>query len=64
MAIYEFKCEKCMKLTVRSFPISSQQKTVKCEFCNEMTAKRIISVPSGYKMKGYSAKNGYSKGEK
>lgn len=64
MAIYEFKCDDCMKLTVRSLPISSSQKTVKCEFCGNMKAKRILSVPSGYKMKGFSAKNGYSKGEK
>jgi len=64
MAIYEFKCDKCMKITVASLPISSKQEIVKCQFCNDLTAKRIISVPSGYRMKGYSAKNGYSKGDK
>lgn len=60
MPIYEFKCDRCMKITVRSLPISSKQDTVKCQFCDDLTAKRMISV-TNFKIKGYSAKNGYSK---
>lgn len=63
MAIYEFKCEYCMKLTMKSLPISSEQKTTKCDYCRGK-AKRIISVPSGYKMKGFSYRNGYSREKK
>jgi len=62
MAIYEFRCEDCMKLVKKSLPISSNQKTVRCEYCSG-DAKRQISV-SNFSIKGFSAKNGYSKGEK
>lgn len=61
MPIYEFRCDKCMKITVESLPISSQKKVTKCQFCEEIIAERIMSAPSGFNIKGYSAKNGYSK---
>jgi putative FmdB family regulatory protein len=62
MPIYEFRCEKCMKITVDVLPISSQRQTTPCQFCGD-DAKRMVSAPSGFKIKGYSAKNGYSKGD-
>jgi putative FmdB family regulatory protein len=63
MPIYEFMCESCFKITVESLPITSNKKNTKCDWC-EKKAKRIISAPSGFEIKGYSAKNGYSKGDK
>ncbi len=65
MPIYEFKCEKpnCQRITQEMLPISSKRNSVKCAHCEDGKAKRILSVTSGYDMKGYSAKNSYSKGE-
>ena len=63
MPIYEFMCEKCLKLTEESLPIHSVKQLTKCKFCEENRARRIISQPSGYNMCGYSEKNGYA-GEK
>ena len=63
MPIYEFRCNKCMKFTTVLLPISSTKKKIKCNFCDDY-AERKISVTGGYKMKGFSAKNGYSKGDK
>jgi putative FmdB family regulatory protein len=63
MPIYEFRCDDCMRFTMALLPISSKQKKTKCQFCGG-DAERKISVTGGYKMKGYSAKNGYSKGDK
>lgn len=64
MPIYEYMCEKCNKITERMMSINSRLDTIECKWCNCDCAKRMISVPSRYEMKGYSAKNGYSKGEK
>lgn len=51
MAIYEFKCEECGKINVRSLPMSSKQDTVMCDYCSEYKAKRIISQ-STFVLKG------------
>ncbi|MHA2180924.1 MAG: FmdB family zinc ribbon protein [Promethearchaeota archaeon] len=64
MPIYEFMCEKCLKVTEELLTIYSKKQLTKCKFCEEVRAKRIVSEPSGYCMNGYSYKNGYSKGEK
>jgi putative FmdB family regulatory protein len=59
MAIYEYKCKKCLRIMVRSFPMNACPKTVKCDKCGR-EAEKMISV-SNYIMKGYSYRNGYSK---
>ena len=63
MAIYEFKCTKtrCGRINIVSLPINNTIKKVKCDNCGS-DAERIISSVS-FKIKGYSSKNGYSKGE-
>lgn len=63
MAIYEFKCPKCLVITQESHPMSSKVDKAKCWKCNDFTAERIISS-SSFRIKGYSEKNGYSKGKK
>jgi putative FmdB family regulatory protein len=62
MAIYEFRCKKCMKITTKSLPISSSKRRIRCDFCGEESEK-IVSKNT-FTIKGYSEKNGYSKGEK
>lgn len=58
--IYEFKCKNC-HITERSLPITSEQKTTKCEICGA-EAKRMISK-SSFVLKGKRwAKDGYSDG--
>ena len=44
--------------------VSRIRKLITQQIKNEERAKRIISAPSGYNMKGYSEENGYSKGDK
>jgi len=63
MPIYEFKCEKCQLITSELLSIKSKKKQLTCEFCGR-TAKRIMSVTGGIDVKGFNAKNGYSKGDK
>lgn len=62
MPIYEFKCEKCGRMTIKRYPINSNIKKVECKECNGK-ANKIISQ-STFRVNGYSFKNGYSKGEK
>ena len=59
MAIYEYKCKKCLRIIVRSFPIDRFPKTVTCDKCGR-EAEKMISV-SNFKVNGYSERNGYSK---
>jgi len=40
--------------------MAPNKKEIECDFCGG-NSNRILSVPAGYKMKGYNAKNGYSK---
>lgn len=63
MPIYEFMCGKCLKITQESLPINSNKKLTDCRFCKRNRARKIISQYSGYRMNGYSEKNGYA-GEK
>lgn len=63
MPIYEFMCEKCMRITSKMLSIEDKTKIIDCEKCNSGKANRIMSVTGGHDIKGYSAKNGYSKGE-
>jgi putative FmdB family regulatory protein len=51
MPIYEFRCEDCGKINIRSLEISSKQETVVCDYCKEYKAKRIISQ-SSFMLKG------------
>ena len=64
MPLYEFMCDDCMKLTTKLLRPNDKRKIIKCSHCGHETAKKIISAPGGFDIKGYSAKNGYSKGEK
>ena len=64
MPIYEFMCSKCLKITEELLPINSVKQLTNCRFCKENRARRIVSEPSGYSMKGFSEKNGYSTKEK
>lgn len=58
MAVYEFKCNKCMKLTMKNFDINSKVKKVECKFCGD-EAERIISN-SNFALKGKNwAKDNY-----
>lgn len=43
MAVYEFKCEKCEKITTKHQKISERTDIVTCEHCKE-NAHRIISM--------------------
>jgi len=61
MALYEFRCKKCGKLTEKMFPMTKNVKHIKCE-CGYIS-NRVMS--SGiFKIEGYSEKNGYSKENK
>lgn len=60
MAIYEFKCPKCLVVVQESHRITSTVKKAKCWKCGQFIAERIISG-SSFKIKGYSEKNGYSR---
>lgn len=51
MPIYEFRCEVCNRITVQLLPISSKRSVVKCDFCDEIKAKKIISS-STFVLKG------------
>ena len=51
-----------MKITTKSLPISSGKRRTRCDFCGEESEK-IVSINT-FRIKGYSEKNGYSKGEK
>jgi putative FmdB family regulatory protein len=62
MAIYEYRCRKCMRIIVRSFPMHNFPKTIRCDKCGR-EAEKLISV-SNFAIKGYSYKNGYSKEKK
>ena len=64
MPIYEFKCTKsrCQRITIDFNSITDNKIKGICRFCGAET-KRIMSIPSGFDVKGYSAKNGYSKEE-
>lgn len=62
MAIYEYKCSKCMRIIIKSYPIDRFPKTIRCEKCGR-EAEKLISV-SNFNIKGYSYKNGYSKEKK
>ena len=58
MALYEFRCPACGKITPASYPISSDIKIHECECGAE--AEKIISA-SNFNVKGHNAANGYSK---
>lgn len=62
MAIYEFRCKKCMKITTKSLPISSEKRNIICDYCGNESEK-IVSRNT-FRIKGYSEKNGYSKEKK
>lgn len=62
MPLYEYMCKKCMKITVEL--VTRDKQKTKCRYCGENIAEKIMSVPAGYNMKGFSEKNGYSKGGK
>ena len=62
MAVYEYKCSKCKKITTKELPMKSSVDWVFCDHCKKGKAMKIISK-SSFKIKGYSEKNGYSKGE-
>jgi len=62
MPYYEYRCNKCLRIIPRYFPINRFPKTIKCDKCGRQ-AEKLISV-SNYIMKGYSEKNGYSKEKK
>lgn len=62
MALYEYKCKKCLKIIVKHYPMNRFPDTVTCDKCGR-EAEKMMSV-SNYVMKGYSYKNGYSKEKK
>lgn len=60
MAIYEYKCTECGKISTRYTNVSSELKNVHCDHCGEFASK-VISAPN-FIVNGYSYKNGYSIG--
>ena len=46
MPIYEFQCSKCYKKFEKILNISDSNKKVKCEYCENALAKRVVSAPS------------------
>ena len=63
MPIYEFRCEKCGKITSKILPIKNNVKNVQCMFCTGFS-KKIMSK-TNFKLKGGGwASSGYSKGGK
>ena len=62
MGVYEFKCESCNKITVKSLPITSNQKKTKCDFCGKVAKKTISNSFFNLRGSGW-AKDGYSKKE-
>lgn len=63
MPIYEFRCEDCGKIVVHRLPISSNQQVVKCDYCGEISAKRIISASTFVLKGGGWYASGYNKKE-
>jgi len=61
MPIYEYKCGKCKKKFEVYNDIKNLDDYTICE-CGYI-ANKIISPPGVIYIKGYSEKNGYSKGE-
>lgn len=61
MPIYEYKCEKCKKITERFFKINEDSNYIICD-CDYI-ANKILS-PGIFNIKGFSENNGYSKEEK
>jgi putative FmdB family regulatory protein len=59
MPIYEFKCDKC-KSTFEQLTKENKNDST-CPVCGNQSQK-IISI-STFRIKGYNAKNGYSKTE-
>lgn len=63
MPIYEYKCEKCLKISSRLKTGSVETKELNhvclCDYCG-YPADKIISA-SSFKINGYNYKNGYSK---
>lgn len=62
MPIYEFECKNCKKITQKYLPINSKIKICECKHCGSRAKKILSSVI--FNIRGYSEKNGYSKGEK
>jgi putative FmdB family regulatory protein len=58
--IYEFKCEKCNRITTETLPITSQKKKTICQFCGEVAIRMISKNSFILKGKGWS-KDGYNK---
>jgi putative FmdB family regulatory protein len=62
MALYEYMCDHCNKITTRSFDINSDIDEIKCDYCGKK-AKKIISHSTfilkggGWYAEGYSKSN-------
>lgn len=59
MPIYEFRCPKCKKITEKMFSINEKSDYIVCK-CGYIATK--ILSPVFNRIKGFSEKNGYSKG--
>lgn len=44
MPLYEFRCEKCSKITERLCPIGTNGKGLKCPSCGGGRMRRIMSI--------------------
>lgn len=46
MPIYEFQCSKCDRKIEKILSISESNKKIKCDYCKNAFAKRVVSAPS------------------
>ncbi len=65
MPIYEYECDVCGATEEYILPIEKKDihNFMGCSTCKTGQIFRTISTGTGFKMKGYSEKNGYSKGD-
>ena len=66
MPIYEYVCSKCkdVKSLLIKYENRDEMTGSSCCECNNGSMVRMIADGTGFKMKGYSERNGYSKGDK
>lgn len=59
MAIYEYMCKKCNKITSQTHDITKDVKTSKCRHCGEVAEKIISHSDFHLKGKKWASKEGY-----
>jgi len=65
MALYEYRCSRCEKITERERKMADRKKKTVCSFCGSRSTDLIISSSVNFELKSGGigwANTGYSKG--